>query len=166
MSDRAREKPMFDRVVVKLVGPCLSARLLYTRDHSTGGFCAPCFKGRSGGRVRGHISAEVQPERKTQWHCLISLCASSWSGAHFGHSRIAGTEDGAVDLRRRNSIHIIDLAQTVPLLHQALKVVSDTVAKGGRVLFVGTKRQAAEEIAEAASARRSISSTRAGSAAR
>ena len=44
----------------------------------------------------------------------------------------------------RNSIHIIDLAQTVPLLHQALKVVSDTVAKGGRVLFVGTKRQAAD----------------------
>ena len=50
----------------------------------------------------------------------------------------------------RNSIHIIDLAQTVPLLHQALKTVSDTVAKGGRVLFVGTKRQAADEIAEAA----------------
>jgi small subunit ribosomal protein S2 len=50
----------------------------------------------------------------------------------------------------RNSIHIIDLAQTVPLLHHALKTVSDTVAKGGRVLFVGTKRQAAAEIAEAA----------------
>jgi small subunit ribosomal protein S2 len=50
----------------------------------------------------------------------------------------------------RNSIHIIDLAQTVPLLHQALKIVSDTVAKGGRVLFVGTKRQAAQEIAESA----------------
>ncbi len=50
----------------------------------------------------------------------------------------------------RNNIHIIDLAQTVPLLHQALKQVSDTVAKGGRVLFVGTKRQASEQIAEAA----------------
>jgi small subunit ribosomal protein S2 len=50
----------------------------------------------------------------------------------------------------RNSIHIIDLAQTVPLLHQALKTVSDTVAKGGRVLFVGTKRQASDEIAAAA----------------
>jgi small subunit ribosomal protein S2 len=50
----------------------------------------------------------------------------------------------------RNSIHIIDLAQTVPLLHQALKLVSDSVAKGGRVLFVGTKRQAAEEVAAAA----------------
>ena len=51
----------------------------------------------------------------------------------------------------RNSIHIIDLAQTVPLLHQALKTVSDTVAKGGRVLFVGTKRQASDDIADAAS---------------
>jgi small subunit ribosomal protein S2 len=50
----------------------------------------------------------------------------------------------------RNSIHIIDLAQTVPLLHQALKLVSDSVAKGGRVLFVGTKRQAAQEIADSA----------------
>ena len=50
----------------------------------------------------------------------------------------------------RNSIHIIDLAQTVPLLHRALQTVSDTVAKGGRVLFVGTKRQAADAIAEAA----------------
>ncbi len=50
----------------------------------------------------------------------------------------------------RNSIHIIDLAQTVPLLHQALKTVSDSVAKGGRVLFVGTKRQAADEVAASA----------------
>ncbi len=50
----------------------------------------------------------------------------------------------------RNNIHIIDLAQTVPLLHRALQAVSDTVAKGGRVLFVGTKRQASEGIAEAA----------------
>ena len=73
------------------------------------------------------------------------------SGAHFGHQshrwnpKMAPYIYGA-----RNSIHIIDLAQTVPLLHQALKAVSDTVAKGGRVLFVGTKRQAADEIAAAA----------------
>jgi len=50
----------------------------------------------------------------------------------------------------RNNIHIIDLAQTVPLLHQALKTIGDTVAKGGRVLFVGTKRQASAAIADAA----------------
>jgi small subunit ribosomal protein S2 len=53
----------------------------------------------------------------------------------------------------RNNIHIIDLAQSVPMLHRALQAISDTVAAGGRVLFVGTKRQAAEAIAD--SARRS-----------
>ncbi|MCL2384569.1 MAG: 30S ribosomal protein S2 [Alphaproteobacteria bacterium] len=73
------------------------------------------------------------------------------SGAHFGHQahrwnpKMAPYIFGA-----RNNIHIIDLAQTVPLLHQALKAVSDTVAKGGRVLLVGTKRQAQESIADAA----------------
>ena len=50
----------------------------------------------------------------------------------------------------RNDIHIIDLAQTVPMLHRALEAVSDTVAKGGRILFVGTKRQAQDSIADAA----------------
>ena len=50
----------------------------------------------------------------------------------------------------RNNIHIIDLAQTVPLLHKALTAVSDTVAKGGRILFVGTKRQASDAVADAA----------------
>src|SRR5579863_7983070 len=73
------------------------------------------------------------------------------AGAHFGHQshrwnpKIAPYIFGA-----RNNIHIIDLAQTVPLLHRALQTVSDTVAKGGRVLFVGTKRQASDAIAEAA----------------
>jgi small subunit ribosomal protein S2 len=50
----------------------------------------------------------------------------------------------------RNNIHIIDLAQTVPMLHHALQAVSDTVAKGGRILFVGTKRQAQDNVADAA----------------
>ncbi len=50
----------------------------------------------------------------------------------------------------RNNIHIIDLTQTVPMLHRALQAISDTVANGGRVLFVGTKRQAQDAIAEAA----------------
>ncbi|NBU14990.1 MAG: 30S ribosomal protein S2 [Alphaproteobacteria bacterium] len=73
------------------------------------------------------------------------------AGAHFGHQAhrwnpkmqqfIFGT---------RNNIHIIDLAQTVPMLHRALQAVSDTVANGGRVLFVGTKRQASELVADAA----------------
>ncbi len=73
------------------------------------------------------------------------------AGAHFGHqSHRWNPKMERYIFGARNNIHIIDLAQTVPLLHQALKAVSDTVAKGGRVLFVGTKRQAAEPIAEAA----------------
>ncbi|WP_036305515.1 30S ribosomal protein S2 [Methylopila sp. 73B] len=76
------------------------------------------------------------------------------AGVHFGHQahrwnpKMAPYIFGA-----RNNIHIIDLAQTVPLLHRALQAVSDVVAGGGRVLIVGTKRQAAEVVAD--SARRS-----------
>ena len=73
------------------------------------------------------------------------------SGAHFGHqSHRWNPKMAPYIFGARNNIHIIDLAQTVPLLHQALKVVSDTVARGGRVLFVGTKRQAQDQIADAA----------------
>jgi len=73
------------------------------------------------------------------------------SGAHFGHqSHRWNPKMAPFIFGARNNIHIIDLAQTVPLLHQALKIVSDTVAKGGRVLFVGTKRQAQDQIADAA----------------
>src|SRR6218665_3248520 len=50
----------------------------------------------------------------------------------------------------RNNIHIIDLQQTVPMLDAGLKAIRDTAARGGRVLFVGTKRQAQEKVAEAA----------------
>ena len=73
------------------------------------------------------------------------------SGAHFGHqSHRWNPKMAPYIFGARNNIHIIDLAQTVPLLHQALKAVSDTVAKGGRVLFVGTKRQAQDQIKDAA----------------
>ncbi|MEJ0093017.1 MAG: 30S ribosomal protein S2 [Methylocella sp.] len=73
------------------------------------------------------------------------------AGAHFGHqSHRWNPKMESYIFGSRNNIHIIDLAQTVPLLHQALKAVSDTVARGGRVLFVGTKRQAQDAIAEAA----------------
>ncbi|GJE54254.1 MULTISPECIES: 30S ribosomal protein S2 [Methylobacterium] len=73
------------------------------------------------------------------------------AGAHFGHqSHRWNPKMQPYIFGTRNNIHIIDLAQTVPALHTALQAVSDTVAKGGRVLFVGTKRQAAEAIAESA----------------
>lgn len=73
------------------------------------------------------------------------------AGCHFGHNthRWNPKMDRYI-FGSRNNIHIIDLAQTVPLLHQALKTVSDTVAGGGRVLFVGTKRAASQTIADAA----------------
>ncbi|MEM9733715.1 MAG: 30S ribosomal protein S2 [Pseudomonadota bacterium] len=73
------------------------------------------------------------------------------AGAHFGHQthRWNPKMDRYI-FGKRNNIHIIDLSQTVPLLHQALKQISDTVARGGRVLFVGTKRTASEQVADAA----------------
>jgi len=73
------------------------------------------------------------------------------AGVHFGHQthRWNPKMDRYI-FGKRNNIHILDLSQTVPLLHTALKEVSDTVARGGRVLFVGTKRQASDIIADAA----------------
>ena len=73
------------------------------------------------------------------------------AGVHFGHQ----THRWDPKMKHyifgdRNGIHIIDLSQTVPMLHQALVKVRDVVAGGGRVLFVGTKRQAQGPIAEAA----------------
>ncbi|WP_163269854.1 30S ribosomal protein S2 [Chelativorans alearense] len=73
------------------------------------------------------------------------------AGVHFGHQTHRwNPKMGPYIFGARNNIHIIDLSQTVPLLHQALKTVSDTVAKGGRVLFVGTKRQASDIVADSA----------------
>ncbi|MET0605052.1 MAG: 30S ribosomal protein S2 [Beijerinckiaceae bacterium] len=73
------------------------------------------------------------------------------AGAHFGHqSHRWNPKMAQYIFGTRNNIHIIDLAQTVPMLHRALQAVSDTVSGGGRVLFVGTKRGASEAIADAA----------------
>jgi small subunit ribosomal protein S2 len=73
------------------------------------------------------------------------------AGVHFGHQKHRWNPKMAQFIfGTRNNIHIIDLAQTVPLLHQALKAISDTVARGGRVLIVGTKRQAQDSVADAA----------------
>jgi len=73
------------------------------------------------------------------------------AGVHFGHQthrwnpKMAPYIFGA-----RSNIHIMDLSQTVPLLHQALVKVREVAAKGGRILFVGTKRAASEPVATAA----------------
>jgi small subunit ribosomal protein S2 len=73
------------------------------------------------------------------------------AGVHFGHQTQRWNPRMAPYIYGdRNGIHIIDLTQTVPMLDTALKVIRDTVAKGGRILFVGTKRQAQKPIADAA----------------
>src|SRR5260221_8992009 len=103
------------------------------------------------GFVCSHVSGGTN--RRTQTMALpdSSMRQLLEAGVHFGHQshrwnpKMADYIFGA-----RNNTHIIDLAQAVPLLHRALQAVSDTVAKGGRILFVGTKRQAQDGVAEAA----------------
>jgi len=73
------------------------------------------------------------------------------AGVHYGHQTARwNPKMGEFIYGDRNGIHILDLTQTVPMLDAALKIVRDTVARGGRILFVGTKRQAQKPIAEAA----------------
>ncbi len=73
------------------------------------------------------------------------------AGVHFGHqTQRWNPRMGEFIYGDRNGIHIIDLTQTHPMLEQALIAVRETVAKGGRILFVGTKRQAQKPIADAA----------------
>ncbi len=73
------------------------------------------------------------------------------AGVHFGHQTHRWNPKMSTYIfGDRNDIHILDLGQTVPMLHRALEAVSETVAGGGRILFVGTKRQATDVIAEAA----------------
>ena len=75
------------------------------------------------------------------------------AGVHFGHhTRRWNPKMREYIFGVRNNVHIIDLQQTAPMLEHALTALRDIVAKGGRVLFVGTKRQASERIAEAAKA--------------
>jgi len=73
------------------------------------------------------------------------------AGVHFGHQ--TQRWDPLMEpyiYGSRNGIHILDLTQTIPMLDEALNIVRETVAKGGSILFVGTKRQASSPIAEAA----------------
>ena len=73
------------------------------------------------------------------------------AGAHFGHQTHRwNPRMKPYIFGERNKIHILDLQQTVPMLHAALKALSDVTSRGGRVLFVGTKRAAADRIAETA----------------
>jgi len=103
-------------------------------------------------------------------HCLISLSKANETGkettmalpeftmrqlleagVHFGHQKQRWNPKMQEFIYgQRNGIHIMDLTQTLPMLDAAINVVRETVAKGGRVLFVGTKRQAQSPIKDAA----------------
>ena len=73
------------------------------------------------------------------------------AGVHFGHhTRRWNPRMAPYIFGIRNQVHILDLQQTVPLMERALRAIRDTVAGGGRVLFVGTKKAAAEYVAESA----------------
>jgi small subunit ribosomal protein S2 len=94
---------------------------------------------------------EVEPEKETVMLPSFTMRQLLEAGVHFGHqSHRWNPKMSPFIFGTRNNIHVVDLTQTTPLLHQALVKVSDTVAKGGRVLFVGTKRQASDSIADAA----------------
>ena len=109
-----------------------------------------CFE--TTGWVKPSTSSRKKPERNFYMALAeFNLRQLLEAGVHFGHQKKRWNPlmepyiYGA-----RNGIHIIDLTQTVPLLDAALQAVTQTVAKGGIVLFVGTKRQAQKPIAEAA----------------
>jgi len=107
-------------------------------------------KGRPVAHSGSQPSAADQPE-KIMAIPEFSMRQLLEAGVHFGHQAHRwNPKMGSYIFGTRNNSHIVDLAQTVPMLHRALQAVSDTVAKGGRILFVGTKRQAQDSIADAA----------------
>jgi small subunit ribosomal protein S2 len=82
---------------------------------------------------------------------MVTLKQLFEAGVHFGHStRRWNPKMETYIFGVRNGIHIIDLSQSVPLFNQALEAIKSMVSTGGRILFVGTKTQASEKIAEAA----------------
>jgi small subunit ribosomal protein S2 len=82
---------------------------------------------------------------------VVSMQQLLETGAHFGHQTHRwNPKMKPYIFGDRNGVHILDLSQTVPLFARALEFVSDRVASGGKVLFVGTKRQAQEPVADAA----------------
>src|SRR5271167_561641 len=82
---------------------------------------------------------------------IVSMRQLLEAGVHFGHhTRRWNPKMAPYLFGIRNQVHIIDLQQTVPMLDRALRALRDTTAAGGRVLFVGTKRAAADSVADAA----------------
>src|SRR3954466_1648819 len=98
------------------------------------------------------IPASGQPVKETDLMALpeFSMRQLLEAGSHFGHRQQRWNPKMSPYIYgSRNDIHIIDLTQTVPLLHQALVALREVAGGGGRILFVGTKRQASEPVAAA-----------------
>src|SRR5262249_47116437 len=105
----------------------------------------------SGLRVRTNIRGGQPEKEPTMALPTFTMRQLLEAGVHFGHhTRRWNPKMASYIFGVRNGVHIIDLEQTVPALHRALEAVRDVVGGGGRVLFVGTKRQASEKVAEAA----------------
>ena len=122
--------------------PTISRAPIHTQVFGDGAGRHPA-RFHSGPLSRG-LPAAVKPEegRRYLWHCPNFPCANCSKPARTSATRpTAGT---------RNNIHIIDLSQSIPLLHQALVKAREVAASGGRILFVGTKRQASDPVATAA----------------
>ena len=99
------------------------------------------------------MPAEVKPENKRNIMSLptFSMRQLVEAGAHFGHNtRRWNPKMSPFLFGVRNGIHIIDLQQSVPMLHRSMQAVREVVSGGGRVLFVGTKRAASDIVADAA----------------
>src|SRR4051794_38053006 len=92
---------------------------------------------------RGELTGPRRINRRTTMSLPdFSMRQLLEAGVHFGHQAHRwNPKMSEYIFGARNNIHIIDLAQSVPMMHRALQAVSDTVAKGGGVPFVGTQRQ-------------------------
>src|SRR3974377_1257572 len=129
-------------------------RLYISRRHHYSGFQVPApTMGRQDRPVppKGLTGSAADQPEKTMALPEYNMRQLLEAGVHFGHQAHRwNPKMGPYIFGTRNNIHIIDLAQAVPMLHHALQAVSDAVAKGGHLLFVGTKRQAQDAIADAA----------------
>src|SRR3954469_24047535 len=151
------------RISSSALRPSSRARIRPAIPHAQGGFAGRVAPGPSGAREAparaGASTKRVFPSRQANRRRRRSRMALPEfsmrqlleSGAHFGHRTQRWNPKMAPYIYgSRNDIHIIDLTQTVPLLHHALVALRDAAAGGGRILFVGTKRQASEPVAAAA----------------
>ncbi len=124
--------------------------LYYVRTFGTFRDCAGGAWGRGPRSRPGMSGAEAEPERGVGV-AVVTMKQLLEAGVHFGHqTRRWNPKMAPYIFTQRNGIHIIDLQKSVPLIEQAYRFVRETVAQGGHILFVGTKKQAQDAIREEA----------------